>query len=62
MCPFVFPWPVQMLKDEALVPELLRRLPVIALEDALLPPPLPLAVWLMAAQVRITCSCHHKII
>ena len=29
--------------------ELLRRLPVIALEDACLTPALPLAVWMMAA-------------
>lgn len=32
--------------------ELLRRLGVIVIEDALLHPALPLVTWLMAAQVR----------
>jgi len=42
---------LQMLKDGP--GELLRRLPVIALEDAVAhPTALPVLVWLMAAQVR----------
>lgn len=41
----------QFLKDEGGPAELLRRLPVIVVEDALLHPALPLVVWLMAAQV-----------
>lgn len=41
--------------------ELLRRLPIVALEDACLTPALPLAVWMMAAfskgYVLCVCAC-----
>jgi hypothetical protein len=39
-----------LLKDQP--GELLRRLSIICVEDALLHPALPLVVWLMAAQVN----------
>lgn len=40
-----------MVKSSEGTSELLRRVPVISLEDTLMHPALPLVVWLMAAQV-----------
>ena len=39
------------MKDDA--GELLRRLSIICLEDAMLHPDLPLVVWLMAAHAKV---------
>ena len=39
------------MKDDA--GELLRRLSIICLEDAVLHPRLPLVVWLMAAHAKV---------
>ena len=36
--------------------ELLRRLAIICLEDAILHPGLPLVVWCMAAQSKVSAS------
>ena len=43
---------LHLLKEDA--SELLRRLSIICLEDAILHPHLPLIVWLMAAQSKVT--------
>lgn len=42
---------LQLLKDDA--GELLRRLSIICLEDAILHPELPLIVWLMMAHAKV---------
>jgi hypothetical protein len=48
-------WNTQMVKTPEGAGELLRRVPIIALEDTLMHPALPLVVWLMAAQVSLAC-------
>ena len=39
--------------------ELLRRLPIIILEDSTLHPDLPLVVWLMVAESKVS---HEKVL
>ncbi len=43
---------LHLVKEEGGPAQLLRRLSVVCVEDAILHPGLPLVVWLMAAQVR----------
>lgn len=43
------------LMDKALG-ELLRRLPIIILEDSMLHPDLPLLVWLMVAESKVRAN------
>lgn len=42
---------LHLMKEDA--GELLRRLSIICLEDAVLHPSLPLVVWLMAAHAKV---------
>lgn len=43
------------LADKSL-DDLLRRLPIIMLEDSMLHPDLPLLVWLMVASSKVSCT------